>query len=677
MKPCRTTLTWGMALVWMMASLALAVPRTALLESFVQWNSPYCAVWNSAERQLLEPMGRDSVVTIKYHVWWPSPDNDPFFHWNTSEAAARASYYYVPMVGVPMGVLDGRSAFIEQTAAQLRDSVRAHCLLPAPCTISLEACSPSSVTVDFSGMVIASDSALTGTGLFAALITEMAAATGGAGGESEFYDVFRDLWPNSNGLTFSVALRDTYRFSGTLNKDSSWNPADLSVVAFVQDAGRWMHQAAIFPVRLTWGAELSSDDPLQIFMEPIDQADYLILMKNVSCHNDTYTVRLSGHLFYGWTRSVESPGIPAHADSIRVPLVEGEQAWLHVRVSANGYTGMALTEVAAASGGNPAMQARMTFRTLARPSVLVVDDDGGPEFGNVENYVLSALPPIEPRRSYGVWDAALEDVPQELLTAADLVIWFSGANALGASVSALEQVMLGNLLSRGGALLLTGQSIPFDLRGTAFLSDYLHTRFQTLYPQAQTVSGVSGDPISDGLDFSIHGGDGANNQLRPSTIAPDDDLATVAWEYSGSSYHAGVRVQGTNYRAVLMGFGIEAIDNAADRDSVLARTVRWLVEGLAANPLPTALPHRFSLGAAYPNPFNPVTTITYTLAERAQVRLRIFDLLGRQTALLISAVQEAGKHQVLWDASGWPSGLYFCRLDAAAFQATQKLMLLK
>jgi hypothetical protein len=665
------TLLGGIALVAMATGSAMAVPRTVLLEDFTQWNSPECAVWNPVERQVLEPMGHDTLVTIRYHVWWPDPDNDPFFHWNTSEAAFRVSYYYVSMVGVPMGVLDGRTPFIEGTIYQLRDSIRAHCHVPAPC----------SSTVDFSGMVIASDSALTGTRLFAALITEMATATGGANGDTSFYDVFRDMWPNSNGQTISVALGNTYRFSGTLNKDSSWSPADLSVVTFVQDAGGWVHQAAIFPVRLTWGAELSSDDPRQIFMEPMDQAEFLILLKNQSCHNDVYTVRLSGYLSDGWTRSVESPGVPAQADSIQITAAQGGQAWLRLRVSANNHTGMAVTDVTAVSGGDPSAQTTETFRTLASPSVLLVDHDGGIEYGNVEDYFLNALPAaIATDRSRGVWDVTLGDVSEELFAAADLVIWFTGGNALGTSVSSFEQAMLQNLLDRGGALLLTGQNLCFDLRGTALMSDYLHSRFQTVYPQAQSVVGVAGDPISDGLEFSIRGGSGADNQIRPGVMTPDDDLATVIWEYSSSSYHAGVRAQGETYRAVLMGFGLEAIDNEADRDTVLARTVEWLLAGAAAEPWPGAGPREFALNPAYPNPFNPVTTIPYTLAQRGQVSLRIFDVLGRQTAVLVSGMQDGGDHLAHWNASGSPSGLYFCRLDVTSgkvYHATRKLMLLK
>ena len=679
MRPRWTTLILGVALLWVTASPASAVLRKVLLEAFTQWNCGPCASWNPTERSVLEAFGTDTVVCIKYHVYWPSPNNDPMYLWNSAEISPRITYYNV--TGVPDGYLDGRTN-VTRTASWLRSAIRSLRAIPAPCSIELQACSGTANTVNFSGTITASDSALTNTRLFVVLTTNLFTATGGLNGESQFNDVFRDMWPNTNGQTITVAQGGTYDFSGTLNKDPSWNPLDLSVVAFIQDnASRYVHQSAAAPVLPLWAADLSSEDPRQIAMGPYDQADYLILLKNMSCNDDLYTVRLSGYLTDGWTRSVESPGIPAHSDSIQVPLAQGGQAWLQVRFNPNGHTGMALTNVTVVSAGEPTVQATETFRALANPSVLLVDDDGGSDYGNVENYFLNALPSaVLPPRSFGVWDVTLDNVSNDLFATPDLVIWFCGANLPGQSISFLEQSMLEGFMDGGGALLLTGQNIPYDLRTSSFLPDYMHSRFQFVYTQAQTVAGVTGDPISDGLDFSIRGGNGANNQTRPSAMTPDDEMATIIWEFSGSQYHAGVRVEGATYRAVLMGFGLEAIDNAADRDTVLARTVEWLLAGSAVEPAPPAAPRAFALQAAYPNPFNPVTTIPYTLAQRTHVTLRIFDLLGREAAVLLSGVQDAGEHRLHWNASGWPSGLYLCRMEAEgpnAFRATQKLMLLK
>jgi len=88
-------------------------------------------------------------------------------------------------------------------------------------------------------------------------------------------------------------------------------------------------------------------------------------------------------------------------------------------------------------------------------------------------------------------------------------------------------------------------------------------------------------------------------------------------------------------------------------------------------------PLGYYLSQNYPNPFNPATAISYQLSANSLVHLRIYDTAGRLVATLINGWREAGSHQVTWDASGLPSGLYFCRMEAGEFSAVQKLILLK
>lgn len=101
-----------------------------------------------------------------------------------------------------------------------------------------------------------------------------------------------------------------------------------------------------------------------------------------------------------------------------------------------------------------------------------------------------------------------------------------------------------------------------------------------------------------------------------------------------------------------------------------------LFEGEAAR-VQTVLPAEIALFGARPNPFNPRTTISFALPEATRVRLAVYDLGGRLVAVLEDGVREAGLQQVTWDASGMPSGLYFCRLEAGNQRAVQKLMLMK
>jgi photosystem II stability/assembly factor-like uncharacterized protein len=86
-------------------------------------------------------------------------------------------------------------------------------------------------------------------------------------------------------------------------------------------------------------------------------------------------------------------------------------------------------------------------------------------------------------------------------------------------------------------------------------------------------------------------------------------------------------------------------------------------------------PWVLSLWQNYPNPFNPSTTIRYGLLERLHVRLSVYSTLGQQVAQLVDEDVEAGDHEVKFDASNLPSGVYFCRLQAGRSVVTMKLCL--
>jgi hypothetical protein len=88
-------------------------------------------------------------------------------------------------------------------------------------------------------------------------------------------------------------------------------------------------------------------------------------------------------------------------------------------------------------------------------------------------------------------------------------------------------------------------------------------------------------------------------------------------------------------------------------------------------------PSEFGLGQNFPNPFNPTTVITYQLPRESQVVLEVFNVLGERVATLVDGVREAGYHEVVWDASRLPSGVYVCRIQAGEFVAHRKLLFLK
>ena len=77
----------------------------------------------------------------------------------------------------------------------------------------------------------------------------------------------------------------------------------------------------------------------------------------------------------------------------------------------------------------------------------------------------------------------------------------------------------------------------------------------------------------------------------------------------------------------------------------------------------TPLRSGFMLHDAFPNPFNPATKLTYSLSIRSNVRVIIYDILGREIALLLDRIELEGVHSVQWNAANVPSGVYFARFE--------------
>jgi hypothetical protein len=85
----------------------------------------------------------------------------------------------------------------------------------------------------------------------------------------------------------------------------------------------------------------------------------------------------------------------------------------------------------------------------------------------------------------------------------------------------------------------------------------------------------------------------------------------------------------------------------------------------------------YSLSENYPNPFNPSTIIRYSVADAANVRLVIFDILGKEIKVLVNEKKEPGNYEVYFDAGNLASGIYFYTMTTKAFTSTRKMMLVK
>lgn len=105
-------------------------------------------------------------------------------------------------------------------------------------------------------------------------------------------------------------------------------------------------------------------------------------------------------------------------------------------------------------------------------------------------------------------------------------------------------------------------------------------------------------------------------------------------------------------------------------------TVRYVfLRGV--KPISSEVPNSYNLEQNYPNPFNPVTNIRFDISKSAFVNITIYDMLGREVAVLVNENMKPGKFVVDWDASNFSSGIYFYRIIAGDFSVTKKMVLNK
>ncbi|MBN2092007.1 S8 family serine peptidase [candidate division KSB1 bacterium] len=225
------------------------------------------------------------------------------------------------------------------------------------------------------------------------------------------------------------------------------------------------------------------------------------------------------------------------------------------------------------------------------PTILYVDDDSetnGSTPNDVSRFYISALEQLN--YSFEHWEHVQKGTPNNL-NSFSTVIWnceWSFPSLEPADYNALQQY-----LNAGGNLFISGQDIGWDLNATdsedrtaasqAFYENYLHAKFITDQSAYSDVSGVTGDPISDGLNINIFQPDREPDNQYPDEIKPINggiSIFNFANSNSGAVRYAG------DYRVVNFSFGgFEAITNSETRNIVMERIINWL-NGLSLKHIP-------------------------------------------------------------------------------------------
>ena len=487
----------------------------------------------------------------------------------TPETDAAIAYYGI--TGYPTVVFNGQAKVVggsttTATGATYLPIVKASYFVPAPIRIEIGSFDPVSGDIQSTVTMYSETDTLAGDHIRFLLLEQDVVY------QSETYSyVTRDI---INDTITLAGAGNSLVFTKSFDVDPGWNPAKLHAVVFVQRAAdKEVVQAfSTFPGPTYDLRAMVPFDRVKIGpSEPGPPSPPLTIM-NVGLA-DTYTIELVvDQAPAGWTASFWDDQGVNHTDPWSFPLglEESTEFSLDVAPTSPGYMKFHL-EVSSPNLTTPLV---IPFSYLTDDlDVLIVDDDGTE---NYENYYTAALDTLG--LSYGVWDRADAALSDDVLQYYRLLIWQVGLSYPTLDVD--DRDFLTQHLDAGGKLFVTGQDLGWELNdeAPAWLHNYLHANYVTDDTNNYNLDGVAGDPITDGLDLHIQGGDGANNQEYPDAISPYDADATTILAYRSSSYKGGIRATDSDSGAkiVYLGFGYEAIDNPQDRTALLGRSLEWM-----------------------------------------------------------------------------------------------------
>jgi subtilisin family serine protease len=194
-------------------------------------------------------------------------------------------------------------------------------------------------------------------------------------------------------------------------------------------------------------------------------------------------------------------------------------------------------------------------------------------------------------------------------------------------------------------------------------------------PQNVSITAVSGthpviswSSVSGATYYKIYR---ANSAGGPYSFALAGTTTGTSWTDNTYTAVAPRFALSTNY------YRVTYVDS--DGESITSSQVNCGVNATnklaASNPISEEL--KYELYDSYPNPFNPATTITYTIKEKGIVNIEVFDIIGRKIAVLVNDIKEAGSYRAIFDASELASGIYICTIKSGPFTDSKKMILAK
>lgn len=601
---------------------------------------------------------------------WPSPF-DPFYLANPEEADARRTFYgvnYVPNlwydgVSNPGAVVDNYETALLQ---RMEES--------SPLELSVE------IENSYAAITANAVDELGGDFRLLTVLIENRAELGG----KEYNEVMRSFVGGTRGTTLALNQGESYSTLLDFDVAPEWNADNLALVVFAQLVqGKEVLQCASTAIafdtpKLQLG-EVSVDDSAagdnDQRLEGGESAEIVLSLTNLEPWADAAGVQI--------TLSTEDPSLTVTDGSGSIAAIGAGESGSNtsdpfaVAVAAGTEPHWALLHfVISANEGAFEREAEARI-LLGHPRVLLLDDDGGAESEDAYQAALDSLGVV-----YEQWDVAASGLPSgDFYDRAQEVIWFTGEVA-GGGFDTADLALLQAAFDAGKGLYLSGQENGQGLSQMPLLSEVFGAECGG-QGGSQVAEGEAGDPIGDGLALLLE-----HNPMTCETLVAVDGGVEML-HYLPGMQGAGVHNEvAGGKRAVLTAFDFSVV-NETQRAGFMAPILEWLAQptGVADGDgsgagAPVAPATEFALWNA-PNPFNPMTTISYALPVAGRVRLAVYSLRGELVATLVDAQQAPGRYSVSWfgrsqSGTAVASGVYLLNLEENGIRrGSRKIVLLK
>jgi hypothetical protein len=281
--------------------------------------------------------------------------------------------------------------------------------------------------------------------------------------------------------------------------------------------------------------------------------------------------------------------------------------------------------------------------------------------------------------------------------------------------TASEKTAIVSFVQNGGGLFAISDHAGADRNNDGWdavrvWNDLFRTNSIQPYPfgilvDSTNFSETTSNVLADTTNRILHGSQGTVTQLQYSngaslTLNPsvNPNVRGLIWQMSASQGNTNLMCASSVYgtgRVVMIGDSSPADDGTGAPGNTLytgwtdvpshaylhLNASLWLAKVgesvTAISPTAAAVPTHFALEQNYPNPFNPTTTITYWVPSSNAVSLNVYDVLGREVAVVVNERKAAGRYAASFDASKLTSGIYFYRLTTGGYTQTKKMVLVK